>query len=470
MKNLKKKWFLAGIVLLGIITLFIACDIFDDISITSVSVTVTAPATGSTPNIAATGSGKFSVGAVSWAPNDNPFNAETQYTATVTLTANSGYTFNGLTAATINGNTATITNNKSSAVTLSYRFPRMGWPSGNILSEYSLSATQPQEASNIEWEVDEDADLIMTLTWASSGRTIDTWLESEGWEDRDPAAGTSGTGLVKYTKDSLVLIYSSILTDYYLILIAIIDDGNTNPIAGKTWYDGTYYRTVFANNGTFITLAKPWSGGLEDSVAIASGTYTVNESANTITLTTTRESNYEWDSDDTELKNVTPFNTTLHYTITSDAMLLIQKGLPVSVGTNELSGKTFEWSSMMSYGEYTFTDAEYTFTRYYYGDGDGDGDDLEESIETGTYSFGDPDEYSSADGRVYFKPEIIEDKTMSQYYDSVSTEVDEDYWEETMELFGNEAVTKAALTNSAFSMYSSGYSVEVLKIGGAGLY
>ena len=94
-----------------------------------------------------------------------------------------------------------------------------GWPSNDIVRDYALPTTQPTEASSISWEVDEDDDLVMYLNWASSGRTIDTWLESEGWGNRDPATGTDSNDLVAYVKAPWVLAYGSIGTNRYLILI-----------------------------------------------------------------------------------------------------------------------------------------------------------------------------------------------------------------------------------------------------------
>jgi len=93
-------------------------------SITSAAIAVTAPATGVAPNPTATGTGDFTVGAVSWTPNNDPFSGGTQYTATVTLDADSGHTFAGIPAAnvTINGNTATIVSNAGTSLTLSFQF------------------------------------------------------------------------------------------------------------------------------------------------------------------------------------------------------------------------------------------------------------------------------------------------------------------------------------------------------------
>ncbi|MCL2308456.1 MAG: hypothetical protein FWC38_09620, partial [Proteobacteria bacterium] len=94
--------------------------------ILSAAIGVTAPVRGATMNTAVVTCGaNFSCGTVNWNPPHNPFEGGRQYTASVTLTANTGYTFTGgLTGATtINGNNATVTNNTGNTVTLSYQFP-----------------------------------------------------------------------------------------------------------------------------------------------------------------------------------------------------------------------------------------------------------------------------------------------------------------------------------------------------------
>ena len=91
--------------------------------ITTVDITgITAPVTGAVPVTTASGDGDFSVSVVSWNPNHNQFQAGIVYTAYVTLTANSGFTFTGLATATIGGAAATIFGNTGSSVTLSRTF------------------------------------------------------------------------------------------------------------------------------------------------------------------------------------------------------------------------------------------------------------------------------------------------------------------------------------------------------------
>jgi hypothetical protein len=93
-------------------------------NITAVELTITGPVNSATPTATATTTDTtYTCGAVSWNPSDNPFLGGTVYAATVTLTADSNYTFPTLFSATINGQNANISNNTGGAVTLSHTFP-----------------------------------------------------------------------------------------------------------------------------------------------------------------------------------------------------------------------------------------------------------------------------------------------------------------------------------------------------------
>ena len=90
-------------------------------------IAVTVPMIGELPDKNAIGTGDFVIGPVSWSPADSPFKSNTVYTATVTLTADSGYTFTGLKAVNVgvNGKKATnlIISGDGKTATLSYVFP-----------------------------------------------------------------------------------------------------------------------------------------------------------------------------------------------------------------------------------------------------------------------------------------------------------------------------------------------------------
>jgi len=91
--------------------------------IPSVSLTIAAPVAGQIPSTMVNYNGNFSAGNVTWSPAvTDKFLGSTEYTASITLTANENYTFTGgLASATINGNTAFVVNNGDTAV-LSYAF------------------------------------------------------------------------------------------------------------------------------------------------------------------------------------------------------------------------------------------------------------------------------------------------------------------------------------------------------------
>ncbi|WP_461247346.1 ATP-binding protein [Treponema sp. R6D11] len=89
-----------------------------------VALTITPPVKNGTPSTVASGDGNFTVGAVSWLPNDNPFKSDTAYTATVTLAANEGYAFPSGITATVNNNNADVTENTETSITVSYTFAK----------------------------------------------------------------------------------------------------------------------------------------------------------------------------------------------------------------------------------------------------------------------------------------------------------------------------------------------------------
>jgi len=84
-----------------------------DTPITSVTITVTAPVKGGTPVTTATTSGTVHfTSAVTWSPSNRiengQFLASEVYTATVTLTADTNYTFTGLTSVTYGQNSNSV--------------------------------------------------------------------------------------------------------------------------------------------------------------------------------------------------------------------------------------------------------------------------------------------------------------------------------------------------------------------------
>ena len=132
-------------------------------NITSVNISITAPVKGATPPTTASGSDEvenFTIGAVSWSPANNPFLGNIVYTASVTLTANSNYTFTGLSSATINGQSGEVSNNTGSAVTLSHTFSATDTKTVTSIT----IKTQPTKLTYTHGDTFDLTGLVLTLT------------------------------------------------------------------------------------------------------------------------------------------------------------------------------------------------------------------------------------------------------------------------------------------------------------------
>ena len=94
--------------------------------IQSAAVTVIVPVVGQVPSSMTNASGHFTVSDVTWDPVDDQFFASVAYTVSVTITADTNYTFaGGLMTAAISGQSASIINNGDTAV-LTYKFAQTG--------------------------------------------------------------------------------------------------------------------------------------------------------------------------------------------------------------------------------------------------------------------------------------------------------------------------------------------------------
>ena len=113
----------------GTITITYKLPAADDKIVNGATVGVTAPAYGASPNTTATitTGAVYQASAVTWNPADATF-GEKAYTATVTLTAETDYTFAGNAVFTINGHAAVVSKNTDGSVTLSYTFPKLTAP------------------------------------------------------------------------------------------------------------------------------------------------------------------------------------------------------------------------------------------------------------------------------------------------------------------------------------------------------
>jgi hypothetical protein len=153
---------------------------------------VTVPVVGATPVTTITETDQYT-GTVSWNPTDATFAATTVYTATITLTAKSGYTLTGVTADFFTVAGATATNSADSGVVTAI-FPQADW------ATYNLRDTGPAgglifyinpNAATDGWKYLEaaPADADSTLRWLS----VNEWLNGSTAAEGETQTGI-GTG------------------------------------------------------------------------------------------------------------------------------------------------------------------------------------------------------------------------------------------------------------------------------------
>lgn len=106
-----------------------------------------APAMGGTPARTITADDQYT-GTVSWSPANNPFQVNTAYTATVTLTAEAGHTFTGVTQNSFTYTGATVTNPAGSgnSMVVTIVFPTLQKPAGPAVS--GVAAVNCTDESN----------------------------------------------------------------------------------------------------------------------------------------------------------------------------------------------------------------------------------------------------------------------------------------------------------------------------------
>lgn len=133
-------------------------------TISEVDVTgITAPVAGENPDTSAKDGTHWSAGTVTWNPNHTTFAYETQYTASVTITAAEGYQFaeEGALTATVDGENAEVTRTSDTAITVSYEFPATDAEGDTYTVTYNLTNLTANEQPE---QVEKDGELEATLT------------------------------------------------------------------------------------------------------------------------------------------------------------------------------------------------------------------------------------------------------------------------------------------------------------------
>ena len=212
---------------------------------------------------------------ITWTPSDSTAGYNTSYTASITLTAATGYEFTDSTTATVLGNNATsITKNTDGTLTVTYDFPATA-------KDKLISITAPQAITVANGTAYDAMNLPATVNIVTEGNTESSAPVT--WNTTAPASGS---------------YEPSVLTQQTVTLNGTV----TCPDSG-----------VLLTTTITITISAAGIVGAP-TVNLAAGTYTENQS---VTLTSSTEGAtiyYTTDGSEPTITGGVPAGTTAVYT------------------------------------------------------------------------------------------------------------------------------------------------------------
>jgi len=245
--------------------------------ITNTEINITAPTNGGTPATTIDGTAEhFTAGTVAWSPNDNSFKSDTEYTATVTLTAKDGYTFTASDTATVNGQTATISNITGETVTLSYKFPAT---STKLVSAIAIKSP-PTKLTYTHGDTLDLAGMVVTLTYddtttedvAAANFTVKGITTSPSGGDNLARSTHNGKpitityGSLTKTIDNLTINAKNVSTSTFTI----------DPIPAQTYTGSEIKPVVTMKNGVeTLTLTADYTVSYSNNTVAGTATVTV---------------------------------------------------------------------------------------------------------------------------------------------------------------------------------------------------
>jgi len=240
----------------GDLTLYAKWTDFYAVIIPEVNIGITIPSKGAVPDTSASvpDGSNFTAGTVTWIPSHNLFLGGQQYTATVTLKANAGFTF--LTtdfSAVINEIfEASDSNNTGSTVTLSFAFPATMEKDVQTITIVS----QPANMSYLHGDTLDLSGIIVTLVY------------NDGTSDANIApAAFASKGIYTSVVNGKVLEYHEPYNNQRITITA--GDKTAETSANLT----IGLRPITAAN---LTLASPVVGQLPSTVVNYSGHFSVD--------------------------------------------------------------------------------------------------------------------------------------------------------------------------------------------------
>ena len=253
---------------------------------------------------------------ITWTSSDTTAGYNTSYTASITLTATTGYEFIDSTTATVSGNNATsITKNTDGTLTVTYDFPATA-------KDRLISITTPQAITVANGTVYDAMNLPATVNIVTEGNTESSAPVT--WNTTAPASGSYEPS--ELTEQTVILTGTVTCPDS-------IDD-NGIPLT------------------TTITITISAAGIVgAPTVNLAAGTYTENQS---VTLTSSTEGAtiyYTTDGSEPTITGGVPAGTTAVYTAPiavtgteGESITTTIKAIAVKSGMQDSSVGTFTYT------------------------------------------------------------------------------------------------------------------------------
>lgn len=260
---------------------------------------------------------------ITWTPGDTTAGYNTSYTASITLTADTGYKFVDSTTATINGNTATSVNkNTDGTLTVTYAFPATA-------KDKLISITAPQAITVANGTAYSAMNLPDQVNIVTEGNTESSALVT--WDTTTPASGSYDP---------------AVLTQQTVTLNGTVDCPDSIDANGVS-LTTTITITISAAGIVGAPTANPTAGTYSEnqSVALTSSTegatiyYTTDGSEPTITGGTTKQ-------------YTAPILVT---GIEGQSITTTIKAIAVKNGMQDSSVETFTYTIQIPVAKYTIT-------------------------------------------------------------------------------------------------------------------
>ena len=264
---------------------------------------------------------------ITWTPNDTIAGYNTDYTASITLTAATGYEFTDSTIATVNGNTATgVTKNGDGTLTVTYAFSATD-------KDKLINIIAPQPITVANGTAYGGMNLPATVTIETEGNTVTTATVT--WDTSAPASGSYDP---------------NVLTEQTVTLNGTVDcpaDLDANGVSLTTTLT--------------ITISAAGIVGAP-TVTPAAGIYTQNQSAALVSSTEGAELYYTTDGSEPALAGGTPTGTTMEYTAPiavtgtqGQSVTTTIRAIAVKEGMQNSSVQTFTYTINLAMPKHTIT-------------------------------------------------------------------------------------------------------------------